>query len=509
MTNFPVIIITTLGIVSGILGIFAYFEGEKKLFFKVKRYINDKVNVIKEVIAPSSKNKKSKIFIPFPNELPNGIIKRKKLEKKKKISNEVIAIELLTKKIQLMKQSTGKIDVFIDRSDVDYAVISNKGKKNLNDTIITNKKLHSLLEEDFAIQSFLNNYDKNSLKEIELENDQKMLRWASGGIIAVVEYEGEYWIPMFYRDIEPHGWNLFLGSSERYFDKNNKVISDIENELNYPTNFIAREFLEELLIFKNEPDSNKTENIVRPLALPIDAQSNIHNFNKKHIELRKEYDDLNIIMDKEYISCESLKTNMTLHIKSPEGEIVNRTTDVLVCFNLLELGIEVVKVIKFKLDSGNVLLDGEILSYIHEGKEKDELVRMPMALVSCDFLEKHFKGELENLVYDSIKDNASVKIREDSQHNDSRNFILFDYDLKQRLKVKRSEKSKVGVKELDRYRASFRSYFEEINPNIKDCNINNTKTIVRKDFTRHFTPATAKILNLFFNQVDPKEYKKL
>jgi len=502
----------TISVISVILGIVGYLESKKKVFVKIYRYTKKKTKLLKKNIY-GKKNSGCKVdFDPFEDGLPEGIVGREKLKKKAMITeDEDIAIELLTKQIVVKKQSNGNVDVFIDRGNVKYAAISNKGKRNLNKSIILPEKIQSLVEEDREIQSFLNNDSIDEKIVIELDKDKKMLRWASGGVLPIIEYEDENWIPMFYRDIEPHGWNIFLGSSERYFDDNNKLVGSIDVELNHPTNFIAREFLEEILIFKEEPTSDKEENIIRPLALPFDAQSDINKFDKEHIMLRMEYDGLNIKSDEQYINCESLKTNMTLHIISPNGEIINRTSNVLVCFNLLELGIEVVKVIKFKLDNGNILLDGELLPYIDKNDmKKKELVRMPVALVSCKFLEQHFKGDFSNIVtYDAIKDNASVKLKEFKTDDYSKDFILFDYDLKQRLRVTRNQKDKVGEKEKERYIKSFERFFEEINLSMNEVNINSTNAGIRKDYVKHFTPATAKLLNLFFNQLDKTNNKNI
>lgn len=469
----------------------------RKAYKKFSKFIKNKRKELKQFTTPKDNYFK---FDPFYFEIPEGIIPRKKLKKCRKLENEVFAIELLTRDIELEKTG-GKINVSIDRRNVQYALITNKGKANLNKEIIEKPdRTKELMNEDKDIQLFLNSIDKSIMRKIELARDKKLLRWASGGIISIVEYEGDYWIPMFYRDKEPYGWNIQLGSSERYFDKDNRVNHNVDTELNNPSKFIYREFDEELLIFKEPPNSSKEENIVIPFALPYSNENTAIDFNEKHIELRKKYDGLNIVVDTSYVYCKQVDTKMSLQITTPDGKKLKRLSNVLVCFNLLELGIEVVQVIKYKIDRNNVLLDGEILTYYDKFKYKDELVRMPMALISCRFLEKHFKGDISELDYTSGV-NPSIKINENITNNKADNIIIFDYDLKQRLRVIRQEKDTIGKYELDRYKQSFSSFFEEIKTKEDDI-----KATVKNDFTRYFTPATAKILNLFFNQVDPKEY---
>ncbi|MGF7060107.1 hypothetical protein [Brassicibacter mesophilus] len=452
-------------------------------------------------MSESAKNDNDTDFDPFYEKIPGGIILRSSLKKNKRITNEVFAIELLTKDIYLDKNGES-INVSIDRGDVKYAAITNRGKDNLVQEIIRKqKKTKQLTQEDKEIQSFLNNTDKSIYKKIRLKSDKKFLRWASGGIISIVEYKGKCWIPMFFRDKEPYGWNVFLGSSERSFDENGKLIHSIDEELNNPTKIMYREFDEELIVFKSEPNCDNRENVVIPISYPFYNGENSINFNEKHIKLREKYDDLNIRIDDEYIYCTQVNTNMSLQIKKHDGKMLNRLSNVLVCFNMLELGIEVVQVIKFKLDDKNVLLDGEILSYFDESKYKDELVRMPIALISCEFLKKHFTGDITKLQYTSGL-NSSIKIDECIE---SENMMVFDYDLKQRLRVIRDEKEDAGDLEFKRYKKSFDSFFEEIYAD-SNTNSNNLKVCIKRDFTRYFTPATPKLLNLFFNQIDPAEY---
>lgn len=421
-----------------------------------------------------------------------GIVPRKALHRGMRLPGEVFAIELLTEDIFLVK-AKGRIKVKIDRRNTSHAIITNEGKKNLNKKIIDDRNIHNyLLSRDREIQAYLNrtaSYE-DDYERVSLREQQIFLRWASGGVLPIVEYRGRKYVALFYRDKEPFGWNLFLGSSDRQFDENGKLLKDVEKEYNRPSAFIAREFEEELLVFETEPNpkKDKGKNIILPISLPYSNDESSEKFSEKHMQLRQKYDGLNIEADYEKaISCELVNTKMDLRIVDSTGKSIRPISNVLVCFNLMELGIEVIQVVKFSLEDHNVLLDGEILSGYEE-----ELVRMPLALISCDFLNTKFKGDISHLAY-TPGSNPSIEIDEAIPASE---MVLFDYDLKERLKVINKCKARVGPLEEARYIASFEKYFDSSTCTIKEA------------YTRYFTPAAAKALNLMFEQIHPKEYSK-
>lgn len=339
------------------------------------------------------------------------------------------------------------------------------------------------------IQSYLNGTSPvaDTYERVSLKEQQILLRWASGGVLPIVDYRGRKYISLFYRDKEPFGWNLFLGSSDRQFDEEGKLIKGVEAEYNNPSAFIAREFEEELLVFEEEPDFSNDKNKIIPISLPYRYDESSERFCEKHIKLRQEYDGLRIVEDdRKSIHCEFVNTKMELKIVDPKGKARRPFSNILMCFNLMELGIEAIQVIKFKLGDNNVLLDGEILS-----GEQDELVRMPIALISCDFLEKQFKGDLSRICY-TQGTNPSMQIEKPVPSSE---MVLFNYDLRERSKVVDKIKSKTGPMEELRYTTSFDKYFDKDTCTIKE------------EYTRYFTPSAAKALNLMFEQVDTKEYK--
>ena len=162
-------------------------------------------------------------------------------------------------------------------------------------------------------------------------------------------------------------------------------------------------------------------------------------------------------------------------------------TDVIVCFNLLELGIEVVKVISYDLDDDDYLLDGEILEFTPK-----ELTRMPVALISLDYLKLTF-GRRHDWFY-TAGPQPSVLTLEPLSDDDIR---IFEWDVRQRLAIIKGEKKGIGT-ELRRYL----DWYDKFHANFFD----------ERDhpYTKHpsqlFTPATAKILSLCCRQVKSEAF---
>lgn len=114
-------------------------------------------------------------------------------------------------------------------------------------------------------------------------------------------------------------------------------------------------------------------------------------FARKHIERRKARDRLEIHRSPLSAADHRLLVQASIGNTRMEVEIrpgVDRPPfrDVLLCVNLLELGIEVVKVVTWELEDDDYLLDGEA----YESDGRVELVRMPMALVSHACLRRAF-----------------------------------------------------------------------------------------------------------------------
>ncbi len=411
-----------------------------------------------------------------------------------RLRNEVFAIELLKNNIYLQKKENGRITVIIDRNDVQNAVITSRAKGNICKKFITENNKKQLVQKDKEIHDFLSETINNKKQyEINLSQLKIPLRWASGGVFSVVRYKGKKWTPFFFRDVKPFGWNISLGASERHFSKDGKSLISLNSELTNPWKFIAREFLEETLVLNREPAKTKDQ-IAKKFTFGItdirQQREDALKFINAHIECRRKYDNLRIITTQEKLEPANYDvrtrlqaTNTDLIIRR-EGEDTFHD-DVLVCFNLLELGIEIVKIAEYDLADTDYLLDGEILEH-YDGNSKliQELVRMPFALISHSYLENTFGGDFEpNYTMDTAQPSIIGKpIQSEDIH-------IFDWDVIQRVKILKGDLDPIGIekKRYEGWYKQFKQYFLDDNDNP-----------TTKNPSLLFTPASAKIVTTYF-----------
>lgn len=429
---------------------------------------------------------------------------------KRKIKGEVFAIELLTRPIRISNQKReGRYVVTIDRRDVTNSIISTAAKTAIcKEYVEKNKEKRSaLIKLDQEIHQFLmGNLDKEEFL-IDLPSLGIPLRWASGGVLSVVDIyknnKHEKWTPFFFRDINPSGWNIALGASERQFDVNGNCIKPIDYELNKPSQFVYREFLEEMLILEDTPTSGasaKFKKFYFDEDLALEQQKVANLFAREHIEKRNYEEGLRIIKEENKtggFGSDVIKVNYGFDTRT-DLIVIDRdgnehfTGNVLITFNLLELGIEVIKVLMYSLDERNYILDGEILL---RKNGDSELVRMPCALISHKALKRIFSknnfiphysaGIQPSFSGDSIKDGNHIKKNE---------FIMFDWDIKQRHTRLNSINPNISSLEKERYRASFEQFdyvFEH-------------KNYLTGEIPTSFNPGTAKALSLYFARKEEK-----
>jgi len=409
------------------------------------------------------------------NGLKEGVVNRSKLMSKKRLPGEVFAAEILKEPVRIEKSAkSGNVQVIINRQNVDKAVISNKGKSELCKSFIE-PEFEKIIALDRSIHAFL----RNSLSKVitkPLVLPSIPFRWGSGGILSIVNIDDKPYIPMFFRDIPPEGWNLPLGSSERLLDNNGCLISGLDHELNSPSLFILREFLEEMLLIDRDPSCCRPKQF--RFRMPYDlgsAQASIaKELKNKHLQLRHKYDHMEICNDNDLvIRPDLLKTPMDLIIHSSEGDF--EISDVIFSINCLELGIEIVKIIAYDIPGGNrpYFLDGEIL----ENPSMPELVRMPIALFPLKMLYEIFSGNIE-LQYRG-KSQASIEITHQLNTED---ILLYSWDVERRKAI--IEDSSLGIgTENTRYSKWNKSFGESFN---------------NGSIPHLFTPASVKILNLLF-----------
>ena len=297
----------------------------------------------------------------------------------KPLEGQVFAVELLQQPIILNKLDDGTIRVVIGRDKVTLGVYTTEGKQRLSEQLFAGEEqLEKALQTDRTLDRFLRGEVAFSTYKQQLTDIP--LRWGSGGVLPVVQWKKRAWTPFFFRDIEPFGWNIPLGATKA------------SDDLNDPWTFLLREFLEEVLVLDGPPTGagvgSKVFTFDRLLSEKEASQAAM--FAQEHIQQRLEKDGIVINgnpgnTDKSRtIPVDLVNTGTEIRI-GLKGQYTE-TRNVLVCINVLELGIEVVKVMEFKLHDADYLIDGEI-AQLPSGPE---LVRMPVALISHDYLRRAF-----------------------------------------------------------------------------------------------------------------------
>jgi hypothetical protein len=441
------------------------------------------VGLVKEVIdaleylEPRLERLKSTMM----DTLPRGVVSRKSLAGSKRLKGEVFAAELLARDIMIEAGDSGTVAVRIDRRDVRSAVISTEGKAALCAEHVSRHQ-ESLARKDADIHAMLLGDGRLGGKRIDVKG--LPMRWASGGVMSLVTYKGRQWVPLFFRDIRPYGWNISLGSSERYFDIKGQVTTNIDEELMTPTRFICREFLEETLVLAHAP--REGENMQVPFIMPFGdcaaPQQKALQTSGKHLKLRERHDRLSIEPEgQRTIAAGEMGTKMRVSIEDGKGHTAN-LSGVLVCFNLLELGIEIVKTVSYGLADDDYILDGEVLE-----RTPHELTRMPVALISLDYLREVFGGGPDTWRYTAGAQPSVESLRPISP-NDA---TLFGWDIRQRMAIVKGIKEGVGT-EFARYM----DWYDKFRGNFLDDRDEPISS--PENMSRLFTPATAKVLSLFF-----------
>jgi len=411
----------------------------------------------------------------------------------KRFPNEVFAEEVLKNPIHLRRDKK-KLTIQINRNDVEYVLISNKGKQLFCNEFISTDNYSAAKEFDIELHNF--QLGKSDNDNIKIPIDKYPLRWISGGTLSIVKLEEKEYIPLFFRDIVPVGWNVSLGGSERDFlqgDKD-KLNESLEDELNKPIHVIMREFLEETLILNNSPENSKT---LKRMWFYWDSTVDItkqrmkaDKFSNRHTNLREKEDGINILNDENSdqekffsgIETDFANTNSKLEIRN--GNLLSQERNILIAVNILELGIEVVKVIKYSIANTHYYLDGEILKN-RNGDE--ELVRMPFALISLDYLRKKIT-EIDKDISSIYTDGAQSSFEIQDESIDKNEVILFDWDIKQRIRLSKGNYKSLEIERHKEWCKNFgeRYFYDE------DYNI------VKDKLPLIFTPSTVKLLCYYF-----------
>jgi fructose-1,6-bisphosphatase/inositol monophosphatase family enzyme len=467
-------------------------------------------------LVPRAKKEVGDILLgPYPGHylIPKGTALRAEFEKKLgdqvPLHGEVFAIELLTEPITLSRtgdHTTVTVDLRPEALD-DRVIISNAGKEAVFDEFVPTikREIETWTTNDRDIQAHLvGGAGEMRIKPPRCDSKpDPRLRWASGGVLSVVTIrqpdgsEGK-WIPLFFRDIRPYGWNIALGSSERRFGPDGRTVGEIKWEWEHPLQFGLREFLEETLIVRGNPELEPTGELhyrpilnvhgVLPDNWPEPAPHSV--YEEKHCLLRKE-EGLDLSRDDEGgLRCTLSPGNATVVLRTREDPTGKRhtTKDVLVCFSLLDLGVEIVAIVEYTLEPTDYMLDGEIrIAYGHPD-EGDELVRQPIALFSYSYLQEIFGTESADWHHFTPGTAPSIVVKRPPRTDEVR---LFGWDIEKRMEVVRGD----AQNPTEWQRERFLDWYDRFGANFVDDSGKPTAT----HLPQLFVPATAKILHQYFN----------
>lgn len=422
-----------------------------------------------------------------------GVVPRGHLGRKRRLRGEAFAAEILTEPVHIEQgDHPSATRVVVDRRHVANAVVSTEGKRNLCEAYV---KPHR--DELVALDRLIHRTLARSGSEVRssLALPPLPFRWASGGVLSLVTYRGEEWVPLFFRDIPPVGWNLSLGSSERLIDHDGRVFSPLDHELSIPCLFILREFTEETLVIDREPSRFQPRDFsfVLPYDLTAEQRHVSRHLAENHRRLRQTHDHIEIEHSHDLrVPVQMQTTPMELTVCAPDGQA--STNNVLVCINCLELGIEVVRVLRYSLPEGAYFLDGETLENdaVHP-PQRNELVRMPIALISQRYLKGLFSKDL------TLDYQAGVQCSFDfGKSVPPSECVLFPWDVQRRLEISRKGELAVG-REHTRYQAWEKTYARYF--------VNDRGDVQKGALPSLFTPTTAKALNLLFRSMESKQEK--
>lgn len=395
----------------------------------------------------------------------------------------------------------------LNQTESSYGIYTTEAKNKLSQLCFSPTKSNFLSNEEAndllgkkreAIDRWAENIDKkihyfilgNSTDADALELDFRNfpMRWASGGVYPVVKIKDKIYTAFFFRDIPPYGWNIPLGASSN------------DSELINPVKLLRREFLEEFLVLTNEPEISRT-NEYRVLEIresskqknPLDIivpKKEAEKFIEDHLKMRKKYDKLKLRPTKDPLVFTIRETNTALTI---DGKTIR---NILFAINPFELGIEIVQVLECTLSENDYLLDGETLEPF--GDSEKQLVRMPLALISHDYLRRNAENNFKNLKYNSSYSIQRSIIGDEFQKDE---ILVFNWDTNRRHYILKSPQEGKGtvdiLKENDRYprwKNMFGNYFP-------DTGLLKTIADGKIKFPSFFTPSSAKITCYYFDLI--------
>lgn len=223
-----------------------------------------------------------------------------------------------------------------------------------------------------AYQQILDDVLLNNLLEVFEHDDADFaFRYANGGALPLLKIEGVDYYCLFYREVNPIGWNIANGGSDSW------------EELVNPVGIIERELREELIILDS---AHKREYVLRPkdhrltFVPEFIAARELWQKRFPHLDFRR-FEQVDVCVD--WTDGPDF-----LVVRTGSGEPWTFSG----CFlnvNAIDFGIEIDKIASIELNEEVILLDGEI----HGGT----LLNRPIGLFEVKKLEREIEdGAMEH-----------------------------------------------------------------------------------------------------------------
>jgi hypothetical protein len=215
-------------------------------------------------------------------------------------------------------------------------------------------------------------------------------RWASGGSLVLVSWAKRWWVLAFFRDIRPIGWNLANGASESTEEQKNVF------------QLIERETMEEVVIVDGDPREPTAR---ATLALRLNRYPDLHDeridlarrLQERHHQLRKAQDGFHLDPPSErWLPVEPVLGPAEIRVSDGKGAPSVVGHNLYVTVDPLDFGIEVIQIVKVRLDDSAYILDGEVVDVDTPGREP-WLARRPAGLLSLAYLRECWERNARSL----------------------------------------------------------------------------------------------------------------
>ena len=330
-----------------------------------------------------------------------SFIKREHLERKNFWPHWVFSIVTLFNEKSLttiVKEQSGKKvwTLAVDLRDESYGIYSNRGKRFL--TTRFSKAIENYKELSQQTQQLLMPTSEFGSKPV-IQGATIPMRWASGGFLPIIFYEGKYWVSLFFRDIPPIGLNVANGASEN------------KEEYKSLNRLIGREFSEEMILLPVRPEQEfEMEQVVFEAVIPATNVSTHQpflatDFVHAHASLRRRHDNFCIFTPAEggensekrriYPIDTPFEITVRYHLPDLHRDKPEKIEFVVPSINPRETGIETIWLCAFEMKDGEYLIDGEY------DLARNYLIRQPIIMVEMNYLESLYQetGSLGDLVF--------------------------------------------------------------------------------------------------------------